>query len=255
MRPDRHVVDAQQRRAAVGQAEQALEADREVEVAAGVEPALRERLDAGQLALAQARSQVSASVPMTTSGRRLDTPLRTRAPCVVQRTSQVWPDVAQADVVGGVEAGLRAQVARRAASRNACSTTRQAAQLPCGPSHDGSYLPLGIAAASRPRREIAAPQCCGTIRLHDTPLRRAAPLEPREPGGRSGIYACGPTVYGRIHVGNARPFVVFCPAQALPGARGLRAATLVANVTDINDKIYDAARAAGARLGRAGRAR
>ena len=34
------------------------------------------------------------------------------------------------------------------------------------------------------------------------------PLEPREPG-RVGIYACGPTVYGRIHVGNARPYVVF----------------------------------------------
>ena len=34
------------------------------------------------------------------------------------------------------------------------------------------------------------------------------PLEPRDPG-KVGIYACGPTVYGRIHVGNARPFVVF----------------------------------------------
>ena len=38
------------------------------------------------------------------------TPLRTRAPCVVQRTSQVLPDVAQAHVVGRVEALLRAEV-------------------------------------------------------------------------------------------------------------------------------------------------
>ena len=33
-------------------------------------------------------------------------------------------------------------------------------------------------------------------------------VDPREPG-KIAIYACGPTVYGRIHVGNARPFVVF----------------------------------------------
>ena len=47
------VVDAQQRRAAVGKAEHALEADRQVEVAAGVEAALRERLDAGEVTAPQ----------------------------------------------------------------------------------------------------------------------------------------------------------------------------------------------------------
>ena len=46
------------------------------------------------------------------------------------------------------------------------------------------------------------------ITLHDTLSGRVLPLETREPG-RVGIYACGPTVYGRIHVGNARPYVVF----------------------------------------------
>ena len=46
------------------------------------------------------------------------------------------------------------------------------------------------------------------IRLHDTRTGRKPPLEPRDPG-RVGIYACGPTVYDRIHVGNARPYVVF----------------------------------------------
>ena len=70
-----------------------------------------------------------------------------------------------------------------------------------------------------------------------------APLEPREPG-KVGIYACGPTVYGRIHVGNARPYVVFSLLKRFLEHQGLRT-TLVANVTDINDKIYVAAREQG----------
>ena len=78
----------------------------------------------------------------------------------------------------------------------------------------------------------------------DPPPRHAhgarQPLEPREPG-RVGIYACGPTVYGRIHVGNARPFVVFSLLKRFLEHEGYEV-TLVANVTDINDKIYDAAR-------------
>jgi cysteinyl-tRNA synthetase len=69
------------------------------------------------------------------------------------------------------------------------------------------------------------------------------PLEPREPG-KVGIYACGPTVYGRIHVGNARPYVVFAQLKRFLTREGLDV-TFVANITDVNDKIYDAARAAG----------
>ncbi len=59
-----------------------------------------------------------------------------------------------------------------------------------------------------------------------------------------GIYACGPTVYSRIHVGNARPFVIFSLFARFLRSEGYRA-RLVVNVTDINDKIYDAAREAG----------
>ncbi len=59
-----------------------------------------------------------------------------------------------------------------------------------------------------------------------------------------GIYACGPTVYSRIHIGNARPFVVFSLLARFLKAEGYET-RLVINVTDINDKIYDAARAAG----------
>jgi cysteinyl-tRNA synthetase len=82
------------------------------------------------------------------------------------------------------------------------------------------------------------------IKLHDTRTGAVRPLEPREPG-KVAIYACGPTVYGRIHVGNARPFVVFSLLKRFLAHEGYDV-TFVANVTDINDKIYAAARAAGA---------
>jgi cysteinyl-tRNA synthetase len=81
------------------------------------------------------------------------------------------------------------------------------------------------------------------IRIHDTLTGEVRPLEPRD-SGKVGIYACGPTVYGRIHVGNARPFVVFSLFKRFLEHQGLEA-QLVVNVTDVNDKIYDAAREAG----------
>src|SRR5471032_44797 len=78
------------------------------------------------------------------------------------------------------------------------------------------------------------------IRLYDTHARAVQPLEPREPG-RVGIYVCGPTVYSRIHIGNARPFVVFSVLKRFLEHAGYEVA-LVVNVTDVNDKIYAAAR-------------
>ena len=81
------------------------------------------------------------------------------------------------------------------------------------------------------------------IRIHDTLTGEVRELEPRE-DGKVGIYACGPTVYGRVHVGNARPFVVFLLFKRFLEHEGYEV-TLVANVTDVNDKIYDKAREAG----------
>jgi cysteinyl-tRNA synthetase len=81
------------------------------------------------------------------------------------------------------------------------------------------------------------------VRVHDTLSGELRTLEPRDPP-RVGIYACGPTVYGRIHVGNARPYVVFALLKRFLEREGYEA-TLVANVTDVNDKIYDAARERG----------
>jgi cysteinyl-tRNA synthetase len=79
------------------------------------------------------------------------------------------------------------------------------------------------------------------IRLYDTRSGEPVGLRPRDPG-KVGIYACGPTVYSRIHIGNARPFVIFSLLKRLLEHDG-RSVTLVVNVTDVNDKIYDAARA------------
>src|ERR1039457_4985421 len=81
------------------------------------------------------------------------------------------------------------------------------------------------------------------VLIHDTRAGKPAPLH-RSDAGRVGIYACGPTVYSRIHIGNARPFVVFSLLKRFLEHEGL-AVTLVVNVTDVNDKIYDAAQAEG----------
>ena len=71
----------------------------------------------------------------------------------------------------------------------------------------------------------------GEITLRDTRSGELRELEPRDPG-RVGIYVCGPTVYGRIHVGNARPFVVFSVLKRFLEHLGYEV-TLVINVTDI----------------------
>ncbi|HKO27052.1 MAG TPA: cysteine--tRNA ligase, partial [Solirubrobacteraceae bacterium] len=82
-----------------------------------------------------------------------------------------------------------------------------------------------------------------TISLHDTRTGQVLPVHPRL-GNRVGIYACGPTVYGRIHVGNARPYVVFSLLKRLFVHEGY-SVTFVTNITDVNDKIYAAAQTAG----------
>jgi cysteinyl-tRNA synthetase len=81
------------------------------------------------------------------------------------------------------------------------------------------------------------------VTLHDTRTGRIRELVP-EIEGRVRIYACGPTVYGRVHVGNARPFVVFSLLKRFLVHEGYEV-EFVANITDINDKIYVAARQAG----------
>jgi cysteinyl-tRNA synthetase len=78
------------------------------------------------------------------------------------------------------------------------------------------------------------------VRIKDTLTGGLVELAP----GPVGIYACGPTVYSRIHVGNARPFVIPMLLRRFLAAEGYEP-RLAINVTDINDKIYVAAREAG----------
>ena len=73
---------------------------------------------------------------------------------------------------------------------------------------------------------------------HEAP-RLAQRLPPRGralPGGEIGVYVWGPTIDHRIHVGNARPVVVFLQIKRYLEWRG-RPVHLVQNITDINDKI------------------
>ncbi len=79
------------------------------------------------------------------------------------------------------------------------------------------------------------------VRIRDTLSGELTALDAE---GEVGIYACGPTVYSRIHIGNARPFVVFSLLARFLRSEGYTA-KLVVNVTDVNDKIYTAAGEAG----------
>ena len=83
------------------------------------------------------------------------------------------------------------------------------------------------------------------IRLYDTMSREKRPFVPlnRE---RITMYLCGPTVYGRAHIGNARPAVVFDTlARVIRHEFGEKSLVYARNVTDVDDKIIAAAEAEG----------
>jgi cysteinyl-tRNA synthetase len=83
------------------------------------------------------------------------------------------------------------------------------------------------------------------MRLYDTATRQFQELPP--PPGPIRMYFCGPTVYQRIHIGNARPFVLSMWLKRWLEKRDYEV-TLAENITDINDKIYAAAPGASAQL-------
>src|SRR5437763_15146349 len=83
------------------------------------------------------------------------------------------------------------------------------------------------------------------MRLYDSATRQLRELPP--PPARIGMYFCGPTVYARAHIGNARPFIVGMWLRSWLRATGYDA-ELVHNITDINDRIYEAAPGASAAL-------
>jgi cysteinyl-tRNA synthetase len=83
------------------------------------------------------------------------------------------------------------------------------------------------------------------MRLYDTATRGLKELP--APPGPVRMYFCGPTVYQRIHVGNARPFVLSMWLERWLKHGGYEV-LLVENITDVNDKIYAAAPGASAKL-------
>jgi cysteinyl-tRNA synthetase len=87
------------------------------------------------------------------------------------------------------------------------------------------------------------------IRLYNTKTRRKEPFAPLDPRNVR-MYVCGPTVYDRAHLGNARPVIVFDVLyRLLRHVYGDGHVTYVRNFTDVDDKINAEAqrrRAAGA---------
>jgi len=81
------------------------------------------------------------------------------------------------------------------------------------------------------------------IRLHNTKTRAKETFEPLDPANVR-LYVCGPTVYDRAHLGNARPVVVFDVLfRLLRHVYGADHVTYVRNFTDVDDKINAAAKA------------
>ena len=86
-----------------------------------------------------------------------------------------------------------------------------------------------------------------SLRLHNSLTRRVEPFVPLDPSCPT-MYVCGPTVYNYVHIGNARPYVVFgVLADVL--RRRFGAVRYVRNITDVDDKINNAAREQGVPIG------
>jgi cysteinyl-tRNA synthetase len=83
------------------------------------------------------------------------------------------------------------------------------------------------------------------IKLYDTMMREKRPFVPLNQE-RIAMYVCGPTVYGRAHIGNARPAVVFDTlARLIRHEFGEKSLVYARNVTDVDDKILASAEAEG----------
>ena len=78
-----------------------------------------------------------------------------------------------------------------------------------------------------------------TLQLYNTAHRKKEEFVPLKEG-EVGMYVCGPTVYDFAHIGNARPVVIFDVLARLLRYEGYKL-TYVRNITDVEDKIIDAA--------------
>ncbi|MEG0806201.1 MAG: cysteine--tRNA ligase [Lachnospiraceae bacterium] len=81
------------------------------------------------------------------------------------------------------------------------------------------------------------------MKIYNTMSRKKEEFVPLEEG-KVGMYVCGPTVYNRIHIGNARPMIVFDTVRRYFEHKGYEV-NYVSNFTDVDDKIIKAAVAEG----------
>ena len=87
------------------------------------------------------------------------------------------------------------------------------------------------------------------IKLHNSKTRRKEPFTPLDPKNVR-MYVCGPTVYDRAHLGNARPVVVFDSLfRLLREVYGAEHVSYARNFTDIDDKINAKSAATGREIG------
>ena len=81
------------------------------------------------------------------------------------------------------------------------------------------------------------------IRIYNTMSKRKEDFVPLHEG-KVGMYVCGPTVYNLIHIGNARPMIVFDTVRRYFEYRGYEV-NFVSNFTDVDDKIINKAKEEG----------
>jgi len=81
------------------------------------------------------------------------------------------------------------------------------------------------------------------IRIYNTLSRKKEEFIPLEEG-KVRMYVCGPTVYNYIHIGNARPMIVFDTARRYMEHKGYEV-NYVSNFTDVDDKIIKASQETG----------
>ena len=79
-----------------------------------------------------------------------------------------------------------------------------------------------------------------SLRIYDSAARSVVAFEPAHPP-RVSMYVCGPTVYGLVHIGNARTFLWFDLIRRYLTYRGFEV-SFVMNYTDVDDKIIERAR-------------
>ena len=81
------------------------------------------------------------------------------------------------------------------------------------------------------------------MQIYNTMTKKKETFEPLEPG-HVRMYVCGPTVYNLIHIGNARPMIVFDTVRRYIAYKGMDV-SYVSNFTDVDDKIINEANAQG----------